>query len=113
MNHAAPQFCPRLEPAFQNQLTPISVFNQRRVLVDNAISVCEVPMKIAMDSGVIEVCERVRELSKLLTKILQQSGRVWLDFSKRHTRKICDKAHEMPLKFSDVTNHTLTKRHAL
>jgi len=61
VNNTSSQLSRRLKPALQNQLTQIRVFNQWRILVDDAISIREVPMKISMHCRTIEVCECTRE----------------------------------------------------
>ena len=68
VNHAASQTCLRLKPALQNELAQARVINQSGKLVHHAITVREIPMKVAMDRWVIEVCECFCQLSELATE---------------------------------------------
>jgi len=58
MNDTSSQLCFRLEPALQNELTQLSVFDQWCILVHDPVAVREIPVKISMHRWVIEICKR-------------------------------------------------------
>src|SRR6266850_1795598 len=78
-----------------DELTLGAIEDERQMLADDTCRIREVPVKVAMDGGMIEVRERGVQTADRPAEAFEQRGRARASLSQRDAGEIRDEAHEM------------------